>query len=253
MDPTNKTAWSENTGWVNAAPAHGGVTVCYDGTQGYVKGFAWGENIGWIKLGNGSAGPYANAGASDWGVNLDAASNLAGYAWGENVGWIKFDPAHGGVTLDKATGRFDGNVWGEAIGWVRFKGADPAYLVRTTVFEAQPQGTPNWWLENYAVAEADDEGDGIPAWQEYVADTDPTNAASYFRITAMDNPPLAKVHFPSSSSRYYTLQRRQDLLTGSWTNVTGQTGIQGAGGLDSLHETEDAEQQFYRVEVRLSP
>jgi hypothetical protein len=77
--------------------------------------------------------------------------------------------------------------------------------------------------------------------------------ASYLRITAMNQPPLANVYFESSARRYYTLQRRQDLLTGSWTNVTGQTGIQGVGGLDSLHETEAADRQFYRIEVKMTP
>ena len=239
----------------NFAPTNGGVMVHYNGTSGYLTGYAWGENIGWIKLGDDSGGPYSNTSATDWGVNLDAASNLSGYAWGENVGWIKFNPDHGGVTIDMATGRFDGDAWGENIGWVRFQGNAPDYNVRTLAFETQPLGTPNWWLALYNVAENYDEGDNVPAWKEYVADTDPTKAASYFHIMSISNlqQTMYYVSFPSSSRRYYTLQSRDDLRVGNWTNVTAQIDIPGAGGLDSLMDMTVATQQFYRVGVKVSP
>ncbi|GEM_PF-1456001 len=46
-DPTNKYAWGENVGWVNAAPTNYEVTVhYYEGTNGWLSGYAWGENIG---------------------------------------------------------------------------------------------------------------------------------------------------------------------------------------------------------------
>lgn len=43
--------------------------------------------------------------------------------------------------------------------------------------------TPHWWLAQYGLPTNDvgalyDDGDGMPAWQEYVADTDPTNKDS---------------------------------------------------------------------------
>ena len=254
IDPTNKNAWTENTGWANAAPTNGGVTVHFNGTSGYLTGYAWGENIGWIKLGDNPGGPYANTSATDWGVNLDGAGNLSGYAWGENVGWIKCDPAHSAVTIDMATGRFQGDAWGENIGWVRFKGTAPDYSIRTLAFDKQPQGTPNWWLALYGIGDESNIGiKGIPAWQDYVADTDPTNPTSYFRIAAISNLPSATVYFPSSSRRYYTLERRDNLLVGDWTNVPTQTVIPGGGGLDSLQDTTVATQQFYRVQVKVSP
>lgn len=254
IDATNKNAWAENAGWVNAAPPTSGVTVRFSGTSGYLTGYVWGENIGWIKLGDSSGGPYNNISANDWGVNLNSASNLTGYAWGENVGWIKFDPVNGGVILDMTTGRLSGNAWGENIGWIRFKGNAPDYNVRTLAFDQQPQGTPNWWLANYGLSSENTIGiKGIPAWQDYVADTDPTNPDSYLRITAISNRPAATVYFSSSARRYYTLQRRGNLLSGEWTNVTTQVGIQGSGGLVSLQDTATSTQRFYRVAVKVSP
>lgn len=254
IDPTNKHASAENVGWVNAAPTNGGVTVHFDGTSGYLTGLAWGENVGWIKLGNNSGGPYANTSASDWGVNLDASFTLAGYAWGENIGWIKFNPAYSVVTIDMASGRFNGDAWGENIGWVRFKGTVPDYSVRTLAFDKQPQGTPNWWLAPYGIGDENTIGiKGTPAWQDYVADTNPTNPASYFHIAAISNLPPATVTFSSSARRYYTLQRRDDLQTGNWTNVVTQTGIPGAVGFTSLQDATATSHRFYRIEVKITP
>ena len=254
IDEDSKNAWAENTGWVNAAPMNGGMTVWFNGTSGYLTGIAWGENIGWIKLGNSSGGPYNNGSVADWGVNLNSASNLAGYAWGENVGWIKFDPANGGVKIDMTTGRLSGNAWGENVGWISFNGTAPDYNVRTQAFDKQSRGTPIWWLMNYGIGDEDDvDIKGIPVWQDYVADTDPTNPDSYLHITAISKSPVVTVYFPSSARRFYTLQRCDNLLTGDWTDVAKQIGVQGSGGLDSLQDMTSATQQFYRITVQVEP
>ena len=63
ISDTDKWAWSENAGWINFRPIHGGVTVL----DTCLTGYAWAENIGWIKLGNDSGGPYPNTTATDWG------------------------------------------------------------------------------------------------------------------------------------------------------------------------------------------
>lgn len=45
-------AWSENAGWINFRPQHGGVSI--DTITGKFDGYAWGENIGWISFGDDS-------------------------------------------------------------------------------------------------------------------------------------------------------------------------------------------------------
>lgn len=128
ISATDKYAWSENTGWLNFGPTNGGVTVY----PPYLSGYLWQQNIGWIKLGANAGGPYANTGATDWGVNRDSAGNLSGYAWSEAMGWINFAPAHGGVAINTVSGAFDGYAWGANIGWTRFRsqpGAAVAYGV----------------------------------------------------------------------------------------------------------------------------
>jgi len=253
IDATNKCAWAQNAGWMNARPPNGGAAVHFDGMSGYLTGLTWGENIGWIKLGDDTGGPYANNSHSNWGVNLDDNGRLSGYGWGENVGWIKFDPAYAGVTVDGTNGTFRGRAWGENIGWVSFSGTGPDYGVRTLAFDRQPQGTPNWWLSRYAIDNETAEGTkGIPAWREYVSDTDPTDLNSRFVITALSNTPHAMVSFTSSSRRYYTLKTRGNLLTGDWTNVIGQAGIRGGNGTSLLEDSTGNTQRFYRVTVQVS-
>lgn len=56
-----------------------------------------------------------------------------------------------------------------------------------------PRGTPEHWIaahgltnQPFDLAEMDDrDGDGRPAWEEFTADTDPTNAASVFEISSL--------------------------------------------------------------------
>lgn len=115
IDLVDRFAWSENAGWIDFSPEHGGVTV----RTTHLSGYAWAENIGWIKLGSGT-GPYANTSASNWGVNVNDSSRLSGFAWSENVGWINFAPAYGGVSI--SGGRLDGYAWSENIGWISLRG-----------------------------------------------------------------------------------------------------------------------------------
>ena len=255
-DPAHKYAWAENAGWVSAHSTDHGVTVrYYEGEGGWLSGYAWGENIGWIVMGSGGGGPYLNNTAENWGVNLAADGKLSGYAWGENVGWINFGHAHCDAAINPANGAFSGHAWGENIGWLKFNGAAPDYGVRSMAFYTQPKGTPNWWLANHGVDEGYDVGDDVPAWRKYVMDTDPNREGDYLRITSISNAVgEAEVAFaPASTRRYYTLRRRADLTTGSWSNVVGQINIPGTAGEQSMTDGEPASAMFYHVNVRVAP
>lgn len=256
IDPANKNAWTENAGWVNFAPANGGVTVQFDGTDGFLTGYAWAENIGWINLGDVTGGPYANTANNNWGVNMAVNGKLTGYAWSENTGWINFSHAHCDAAIDPTNGELSGHAWGENIGWVKFKGISVDYGIRTLAFDEQPQGTPNWWLAHHGVAEGYDVGDGVAAWRKYVMDTNPNIAGDYLRITAITKEPSGtQVTFtPASTRRYYTLSRRADLIGGDWSTVAGAIAVQyGAGGEKTMQDTKEKVRAFYRVEVKVEP
>ena len=117
--------------------------------------------------------------------------------------------------------------------------------------------TPECWLAQYgwtnnfeSAATNDADGDGIPAWAEYIADTNPTNALSYFHILNVSKSTGLAMSYPSSASRKYTLYYRTNLAAGCWTNVPSQTGIPGSGGVDTLTDPSPSDaQRSYRVGV----
>jgi parallel beta-helix repeat protein len=97
------------------------------------------------------------------------------------------------------------------------------------------------------------DGDAMTDWQELVAGTNPTNAASYFQITAVGrSAATCTVQFASSVGRLYTLECRANLLSGAWTNVPNQTHVAGTGSTRWLCDTNLAPPGCqYRVQVEV--
>ena len=121
-------------------------------------------------------------------------------------------------------------------------------------------GTPDYWLAahgltNFASAElSDPDGDGMATWQEYVADTDPTNRASCLRVLALSNLPPWTVWFGSSTARVYALQFSTNLaLSNGWVDVAGPSNNWGSGGAKTLSDTNAPGPSFYRVQVQAPP
>jgi hypothetical protein len=121
--------------------------------------------------------------------------------------------------------------------------------LRTTV--------PTTWFTHHGldatdprVLEGDPDGDAFSSFQEWVADTDPTNGLSFLRIETLTPGPPVAVEFLSSSNRLYSLWAGTNLSTGGWSPVSGQTDLPGTGARDSLHDTNAGPRQFHRVEVR---
>ncbi len=167
-------AWSENIGWSSFSCQNGnaiGEGVDYgvdiDESTGVLSGNAWSDKIGWIsfdrtKTGTPPDSPYN--GTEDYiaKISIEEPHELSGWARalaasstgsGGWDGWIKLSwntgSATGTVSLDKATGEFEGYAWGgnEAnapsqgvVGWLSFNDEDydgsPGpidYQVTTTV------------------------------------------------------------------------------------------------------------------------
>ena len=115
-------------------------------------------------------------------------------------------------------------------------------------------GTPSWWLVQHglpanAAGEEYDEGDGIPAWQEYIADTNPTNSDSWFRVAGAANLPPWSLSFDSSSNRRYRVLGCSNLSEGIWTAVPDQDSRTGAGGPDSMQISNPVPYRIYRLAV----
>jgi hypothetical protein len=126
-----------------------------------------------------------------------------------------------------------------------------------TVYPLLPHGTPVPWLiahgftNNFAAAElSDPDGDGIPTWQEYQANTDPRDPASAFLVRnvfqGFDG--RYRVTFSSSLNRTYRVEASSDLST--WQIL--QDNIPGSGGdivVTDTRYTPGVNQMFYRVLV----
>lgn len=128
------------------------------------------------------------------------------------------------------------------------------------------QGTPQWWLKKYNLTaggmtfdqaeQSDTDNDTFNASQEYIADTDPTNALSRLRIVGIElGPPLRVTFDPGSTGRIYTLQWSADLAEGWWTDVPNQGPRPGTGGVDAMVDAmvdpNVIPARFYRVVVKL--
>jgi len=95
----------------------------------------------------------------------------------------------------------------------------------------------------------DPDADEISNRSEYIADTDPTDSNSFFAIEVLSNTTNFSVFFESSSNRSYSLQRCDDLVTGLWVDVDGQTHQPGSGGTDHLSDTNITSRGLYEVRV----
>ena len=135
------------------------------------------------------------------------------------------------------------------------------YLLSTA--DSNGDGIPDGWTWQHRlnptdpnVATSNPDADPFTTFQEWVADTDPTNALSYFRIAAISNVPPVTVQFSSSSNRQYTLFCATNLagqgLGTLWTDVPGQVDVPGNGNLRVLTDTNPPTPlKFYGVRVKV--
>ena len=103
-----------------------------------------------------------------------------------------------------------------------------------TDYPALPFGTPVPWLmaygftNDFAIAEMDDfDGDGVFTWQEYLANTDPTNRDSRFAVLGISNDLYGRfqITFSTALNRQYRVESSADLMT--WQTM--QDNIIGTG------------------------
>jgi hypothetical protein len=97
-------------------------------------------------------------------------------------------------------------------------------------------------------ANADSDHDGQANWQEYLAGTDPNNAASVLRITSITRGTPTRTYttlqWTSVPTRFYVLQERPSLTGGAWADyinfpVAGWNNV----GFDDFNNPND----FFRV------
>jgi hypothetical protein len=252
IDATNCYAFGSNLGWLGCrGDTNNGAVIGEYVCSGYI----YSANVGWINLGSGSPAnqiQYQNNSATDFGVNRDGLGNLRGYAYGANIGWIAFE-TNGAPKVDSFTGMLSGYGWSANCGWISL--SNTFAVVQTDSIQPAPlapDGLPiAWLLQNFGTtnvnANADPDGDGASNGQEYLAGTDPNNAASVFKVTFFNRPHgtfTSQVAWNAVSTRYYALQSRSSLATSNWTDLVNLP----IPGLASISFTDaDSTNEFYRV------
>jgi hypothetical protein len=120
--------------------------------------------------------------------------------------------------------------------------------------DSNADGIPDGWAQQFGfnplasnVATNNADGDALNNLEEWIADTNPTNAASFFGIQNIGPAFPFAVQFLSSSNREYTLFYTTDFS--GWTNVSAQTEVPGNGGLRSLTDSNAAPHKFYKIGV----
>ncbi len=133
-----------------------------------------------------------------------------------------------------------------------------AYELLRPEADSNNDGVPDGWTWRYGldptvpgVGTGNPDLDAFSTAEEYVADTDPTNALSGFQIETITAPTPTRVMFLSSSNRLYTLFTSSNLAAPSWSTVSGQVDIPGNGSSQTLTGTNATSPAFFRVGVRV--
>lgn len=119
------------------------------------------------------------------------------------------------------------------------------------------KGTPHWWLDLYGLTNGtfnaedllDVDGDGLAAWEEYIAGTLP-NSSSSSLVVDCNTDPTDKgyiISWPSVEERFYNLQRGTNLVNGLETITLG--GIPATPPENTYTDTTQNVEAFYRVEA----
>jgi hypothetical protein len=157
-----------------------------------------------------------------------------------------------GVTsdLDGTARPLDGN--GDAT--ARFDIGAYEFLLPTA--DSNGDLIPDGWMQAHGLNPVDPgAGAGNPdqdphtTFEEWVADTDPNDSGSYFRIEDVTLGPPLVIKVFSSAARRYSLVESPDLST--WAPAPGQSNRPGNGGLLELSDPGTAMRKFLRVEVTL--
>jgi hypothetical protein len=117
--------------------------------------------------------------------------------------------------------------------------------------DSDNDGMPNDWEidngfnpNNSADAGQDPDDDGLTNLEEYLADTDPRNAASGLRLQ-ITRPGNILLQFNAAPNRSYTVEYRDNLDATSWNTLT--TIAPGSGGSVQLTNSPSGGHKFYRL------
>jgi hypothetical protein len=131
--------------------------------------------------------------------------------------------------------------------WTNVQAAGTLFATFTNQVANDPAGTPYEWLAGYGLtnydedAVADQDSDGLKAWQEYIANTVPTNSASVLKVTQS---PLNVLNWTAQPGRLYSVHWSTNL-------VKGFTNLNNNATSPYTNTSPDSKVNHYQVKVRM--
>jgi len=93
------------------------------------------------------------------------------------------------------------------------------------------------------------DGDGITAWQKYVAGVDPTIPNDFPSVLPVSPAPSGykAIHWPSVYGKNYVIMRSSNLFAPAWSVLSTNTGT---GDDMQYNDNSSGQVQFYRVQIQ---
>jgi hypothetical protein len=187
--------------------------------------------------------------------------NTEKYAWSANTGWINFGwatPADANrPRVNLLTGAFTGYAWGANTGWINL-GTGLLTTQSMDDPDTDNDGIADWWemlhFNNLTAANgtSDTDGDGAPDRSEYLANTNPKDAAQYLRIVRHSHDldlTATTLEFTTTPTRLYRIEFSNDLgIDGAWTDSALATFAPDAGATTTKTTTYSGNpKKFFRA------
>jgi hypothetical protein len=119
--------------------------------------------------------------------------------------------------------------------------------------DSDGDGLPDFWEAEYyadptnALEGADDDGDGFSNWEEYLADSCPTNPASCLEWSQVQHGGDWQLSFSASSQRLYNVWMATNLIGAPWDRLYHR--VPGTNSIMTISDTNALPQCIYRIEV----
>ncbi|NCC53642.1 MAG: hypothetical protein EOM20_20870 [Spartobacteria bacterium] len=208
---------------------------------------------------------------NEYAVSPDDPERFDAYL--ETLG--KQSVTRGGTVVDSSAGPGESFYW-DGLQWIELTNVDSTanFCVKALGVcdydldgipdaddpDADGDGIPNAWEEafglcatNAADAGEDADSDEFSNYDEYIADTNPTNQLDSLRLISggLASGQLGITLF-MSSNRVYSVYGTEQLQPANWIEVPGRTNLAGNGSVDEIPLTNEVDDcYYYRVGVRL--